>query len=129
MASVMPRGEKMRIVAALLCLSVLISWQAAVYAKDYCPAMPKSENEGDPWYIPESAFTKEAANRALKNLSDEVNGGVKGRDFLVNNDLKMVKGYLYRAYLEEHRRAFGKDDEILLEDFCQFIREEAYVEH
>jgi len=98
-------------------------------AEDYCPPMPKADSERDAWHIPESAFTKEAANKALKNLNDQVNAGAKGRDFLVGNDLKMIKGYLYRAYLEEHKRAFGEDDKELLKEFCRFLREEAFVEH
>ena len=40
-------------------------------AKDYCQPMPKVEKEGDAWYIPESAFTQEAANEALTKLKDD----------------------------------------------------------
>jgi len=119
----------MRILTALACVLVLAFGHVAAFAKDYCPPMPKAAKEGDPWYIPESAFTKEEANKALKNLSNQVNAGVKGRDFLIENDLKMIKGYLYRAYLAEHKKAFGEEDKILREDFCRFIREEAYVAH
>ena len=91
--------------------------------------MPKAEKEGDPWFTPESAFTKEAANKALKELSGQVNTGVTGRDFLIENELKMIKGYLYRAYLAEHEKGFGKEDPLLRADFCRFLSQEAYVAH
>ncbi len=119
----------MKILAAFVCVAILVPGYSAVFAKDYCPPMPKAEKEGDPWYIPESAFTKEAANKALKELSSQVNAGVKGRDFLIENELKMIKGYLYRAYLGEHKKTFGEEDSMLREDFCRFIRDEAYVSH
>jgi len=90
--------------------------------------MSKSDLEAAPWYIPESAFTKEAANTALANLQSQVNGGVAGRDFMVNNDLRMIKGYLYLSYLEEHKKQFGEVDTVLRGQFCSFLKE-AIVEH
>jgi hypothetical protein len=100
-------------------------------AEDYCPPQPKAETEGEGarWYIPESAFTKEAANNALQELSAQVNKGVKGRDFLVENELRMIKGYLYRAYLAEHKKEFGTDDVFLRKEFCAFLRNDAFVSH
>lgn len=88
----------------------------------------------NPWYIPESAFTKEAANKeaankALRVLSNQVSKGVKGKDFLIENELKMVKGYLYLAYLAEHKKEFGKEDMELRNEFCKFLSEEAYISH
>src|SRR6266446_5267795 len=90
---------------------------------------PENEGEGGAWYIPESAFTKEAANKALQNLSTQINKGVKGRDFLIDNDLKMIKGYLFISYLEEHKREFGTNDVSLKNQFCKFLRNEAFVSH
>ena len=49
-------------------LLTLLSLGCAM-AHDYCPAMPKPKKEGGPWYIPESAFTKEAATKAIKDLN------------------------------------------------------------
>ncbi|MBI5007587.1 MAG: hypothetical protein HZB95_10775 [Nitrosomonadales bacterium] len=91
--------------------------------------MPKPKTEEDAWYIPESAFTKKAANEALKELSNQVNNGVKGRDFLIENELKIIKGHLYLAYLAEHKKEFGKEDDDLRDEFCRFLRTEAYVSH
>jgi hypothetical protein len=108
---------------------VMIVGLGSAAAKDYCPKMPEPKKEGDPWYIPEAAFTKEAADKALKDLSAQVDGGVSGRDFEVDNDLKMIKGYLYRAYLAEHQKAFGSEDLNLKREFCDFLKTEAYVEH
>jgi hypothetical protein len=41
----------------------------------------------------------------------------------------MIKGYLYRAYLEEHEKSFGSEDPELKKEFCDFLRTEAYVQH
>jgi len=118
----------MKSLVACCCLAMLVLGHTIAFAKDYCQPMPKAKNEGDPWYISESAFTRKAANEALKELSHQVNTGVKGRDFLIDNELIMVKGYLYRAYLEEHEKAFGKEDTELREEFCKFLNK-AYVSH
>jgi hypothetical protein len=98
-------------------------------AKDYCPRVPEPKVEHDAWYIPEAAFTKQAANKALKELSGQVNDGVSGRDFLIENDLTMIKGYLYRAYLAEHEKAFGSEDSDLKREFCEFLKTKAFVVH
>jgi len=98
-------------------------------AKDYCPRLPEPKKEGAPWYIPEAAFTKEAADKALKDLSAQVNDGVTGRDFLIENDLLMIKGYLYRAYLAEHEKTFGSEDTDLKREFCEFLKTKAITEH
>jgi hypothetical protein len=109
-------------------LLLLLIGQSAV-AADYCPAMPKPEKEGDPWYIPESAFTKEEANKALKELQSQINTDWNGADFVnVENHLKIIKGYLFRLYLDGYRKQFGQDD-ALREEFCRFLREEAFISH
>ena len=95
----------------------------------YCKSMPKAEKEGDAWYIPESAFTKENALKALKELESQINDGVSGRDFMIENELVMIKGHLYLAYLAEYKKEFGEEDVYLKEDFCKFIKNEAYVRH
>jgi len=109
--------------------AILFFVHSAAFAQNYCPPMPKAEKESDPWFIPESAFTQKAANKALKELSAQVNNGVKGKDFLIENDLKMIKGYLYLSYLAEHKREFGTEDKALRDEFCKFISKEAYVSH
>jgi hypothetical protein len=110
-------------------LSLLLIGQSAV-AGDYCPPMPKPQKEGGPWYIPESAFTKEEANRALKELQSQINTEWNGADFInVENRLKMIKGYLFRLYLDGYRKQFGQDDKALKEEFCRFMREQAFISH
>jgi hypothetical protein len=110
-------------------LFVLFLGQAAA-GGDYCPTMPKPEKEGDTWYISESAFTKEEANKALKELQAQINTEWNGADFIyVKNPLKMVKGYLFRVYLDGYKKEFGEDDKSLKEEFCRFIRDEAFVSH
>ncbi len=92
--------------------------------------MPEPVKEGDPWYIPESAFTKEEANKALEALKSQINTDWKGADFPnVENHLKMVKGYLYRVYLDGYKKQSGEDDKMLKSEFCRFLREEAVVSH
>jgi len=115
--------------AATILPAMLLFAHSVVFAKEYCKPMPKAERESDSWYIPESAFTKEAVNEALRELGSQVNNGVARHDFLVDNELKMVKGYLYLAYLAENKKEFGTDDEGLREEFCKFLNEEAYISH
>ena len=98
-------------------------------AKDYCSPQPKAKNESDTWYIPESTFTKAAANKALQNLTSQVNHGVKGLDFMIETDMVMIKGYLYLSYIAEHKKQFGKDDPELIGQFCAFLTKDAYVSH
>lgn len=121
----------MRLATTFYLLAALGLGCCVANAKDYCPPQPKSESEeeGAAWYIPEAAFTKEAANKALQNLSTQINKGVKGRDFLVDNELRMIKGYLFVSYLAEHKREFGTLDVSLRNDFCEFLRNEAFVSH
>jgi hypothetical protein len=111
------------------CVFALILGIGSAAAKDYCPKLPEAKKEGDRWYIPEAAFTKEAADKALKRLSEQIDVGVSGKDFLVNNDLLMIKGYLYRAYLDEHEKTFGSEDLELTKEFCNFLKNDAYVQH
>ncbi len=119
----------MKLLFIAFILSVLLMGQSAI-AGDYCPPMPRPEKEGDPWYIPESAFTKEEANKAIKELQSQVNTEWKGTDFPnVENRLKMIKGYLFRVYLEGYKKRFGHDDKNLKEEFCRFLREEAFISH
>ena len=125
----MPREGTIKSLVAC-CLFLILFLADCVSAADYCPPMKKAEKEGDPWYIPESAFTKEKANKALRELQSQANRGWHGEDWPnVQNQLKMVKGYLFRVYLDGYRKQSGEDDKLLKEEFCKFIREEAFVSH
>ena len=113
-----------------ICLVILVSICSGIAnAKTYCQKMPEAKVEGDMWYIPESEFTKEAANKAIQSLARQVNKSVAGQDFLIENDLKMIKGHLYLRYLAEHKRSFGSDDDTLVDSFCRFLKDEAFVSH
>ena len=48
---------------------------------------------------------------------------------MIENELVLIKGYLYLIHLAEYKKEFGKEDTFLKEDFCRFLREEAYVSH
>jgi hypothetical protein len=112
------------------CFLFVLFLGQSVSATDYCPPMKKAEKEGDPWYIPESAFTRAEANKALGALRSQVNKDWAGADWPnVENHLKMIKGYRFRVYLDGYKKEFGEDDKILREEFCRFIRDEAFVSH
>ena len=119
----------MKKVAAYAILPLLLLSHLVADAKDYCSPQPKAKSESDTWYIPESAFTKAAANKALQNLTTQVNHGVKGLDFMIETDLVMIKGYLYLSYIAQHKKQFGKDDPELIRQFCVFLAKDAYVSH
>ena len=91
--------------------------------------MPKAAKEGDRWNIPEEALTKEEANKAMKELQTLIDKGWAGLDFDVHNPTVRIKGYLYRSYLEEYKKENGEDDKYVKEEFCKFIRNEAFVSH
>ncbi|MGV3629311.1 MAG: hypothetical protein ACO1PN_16660 [Betaproteobacteria bacterium] len=112
--------------ALLVVLAVVAS---PANAGNMCPAMPKPAKEGDAWYIPEAAFTKEEADKATKELQILIEKGWAGRDFDVHNPMVRIKGYLYRSYLEQYKKDNGEDDKYVKEEFCKFIRTEAYVSH
>jgi hypothetical protein len=112
------------------CFLSLLTLAHSAVAADYCPPMPEPVKEGDRWYIPESAFTKEEATKALEELKLQVNSEWDGADFQnVENRLLMIKGYLYRVYLAGYKKQAGEDDKMLKKEFCRFIREEAFVSH
>ena len=86
----------------------------------YCSPVT-SAGEGH-WPIDEVTFTKERARKALESLSKHINQVDTQMDFVaIDNDLLQVKGYLLRAY--------AMDSEIMVQDFCDFIESEAFVQH
>lgn len=85
---------------------------------------PKVISKGESsWPIPESAFTKEAAINALQNIGKYISDGTYGMDALVmDNDFLMIKGYLLKSRV-------NTDMPFVKNDFCNFIKNEAYVQH
>ncbi len=97
-----------------------------LHAGESCPDIKQSGT----WSIPESAFTREEANRALKALDSQVNTAWEGAEWgNVENHLKRIKGYLYKVYLDGYRQEFGTADSPLRERFCKFLENEAFLEH
>ena len=85
-----------------------------------CPAVT-SEGEGH-WPIPETAFTRAEAVKALDSLNEFVRSDEPQADFVaIENHLLFVKGYLFKSYAER-----GAVD---TESFCEFVKDEAYVRH
>lgn len=81
-----------------------------------------SKGEGH-WPIPESAFTQGAAKKATQNLSKYITKGTYGMDTIaIDNDILMIKGYLLKSRVKT-------DMPFVKEDFCDFIKNEAYVQH
>ncbi len=95
------------------------------YAGELCPDIKQSGT----WSIPENAFTREEANRALKALDSRVNEEWGSDWGSVENHLKRIKGYLYKVYLDGYKQEFGTEDPLLTEEFCKFLENEAFIEH
>ena len=114
------------LILSVLAMTVVVGSAAA---KTYCTPMPEPKKESDTWFIPETAFTKEAAAKALKDLNDQVTD-VSGQDLDgADNALIMIKGYLYRAHLAQHEKDFGSEDVELKKEFCEFLKKKAFVHH
>jgi hypothetical protein len=105
-------------------LSALVTH--SLYAGELCPGVKQSGT----WSIPESAFTREEANKALRALEFQVNKRWEGAGWLnIENHLKMVKGYLFKVHLNGYRKKFGEDDAILKDEFCKFLENDGHIEH
>lgn len=82
----------------------------------------KSKGEGS-WPIAELSFTKEAAKKSVEKLKKFISSGTDGMDSEgISNELLMVRGYLLKS-----RVGTGMLGE--KEEFCNFIKNEAYVQH
>ena len=123
--------------AKFLLFIFLVSFTFSVNADEYCPELKTElkapKNEGDPWYIPESAFTAKKANEAIKVLSIEINSNWRGSElWALEDSYKMIRGYIYKQHLAGYKKEFGEKDKEYLDlktDFCNFLRNEAIVSH
>lgn len=100
----------------LLMLTLIVS--PNIYAKDLCPV---SEEIAEDMRIPESYFNKKNATRSMGYLNSVVVDDAKsGEWFSLPNSLKVIKGYVHR------RNALHKTNEGSLEEFCAFMKTEAF---
>lgn len=89
--------------------------------ENICPKVI-SKGEGN-WPIQESAFTKETAKKSLKKLSKFISAGTYGMDSVaIDNELLILRGYLLKSRVKTGM--LGSKEE-----FCRFIKDEAYVQH
>ena len=108
----------MKIIITLL----LITLSSAVFSEETLCKRVESKGEGH-WPLPENAFTKERANKALKTLGKFTKNGSMGTDYVkVENELMFIKGYMLKTFLDPK-------DKVMLKEYCTFIETEAYVKH
>ena len=118
--------KNMKRIFQLLILSWVLA-PAVLFAQG--PVCPGVRVEGSR-AIPETAFTREEAGRSLRILNELTRDGAKGADWdIVENNLKMVKGYLYKVFLDAHKAELGKEDSVLKQQFCEFLKTEAFLQH
>lgn len=86
-----------------------------------CPGVT-STGEGN-WPIKESSFTKKAAITASNKLAQYISNGTQEIDSVViDNDILMIRGYLLKSRVDKN--ILGSKEE-----FCGFIKHQAYVQH
>ena len=100
----------------------------------------KSKGEGN-WPIPEEAFTREKAKEASKDLEELLNrstseflssknsGGLDIGCYVLNRTI-YIKGYALRSEALESA-AIDKEEiaQLIRQDFCNFLKTEAYICH
>ena len=101
---------------------LLISFSHSIYAEKTLCKIAESRGEGH-WPLPEEAFTKERANKALKKLGKFTNQGLMGGDYVnVENELMFIKGYMLKKFTDPK-------DKTMVNMYCSFIENEAHVIH
>ena len=101
---------------------LLITFSLSIYAEETVCKKTESRGEGH-WPLPEKAFTKQRANKALKALEEFTKNGAMSADYVkVENELMFIKGYMLKTFL-------NPKDNSMLKEYCSFIENEAYVKH
>ena len=103
-----------------LLLAILLS-SFATASEDICSKIGGA-SEGN-WPIPESAFTEQAAEKSLAILKQFVSNGTYGLDSVsIDKELIIIRGYLLKSRVSTNMPGTKQE-------FCNFIRKEAYVQH
>ena len=106
----------------IILITTFLLFSITAYCEETLCNKVESRGEGH-WPLPEKAFTKERANKALETLAKFTSNGSTGADFaVVENELMYIKGYLLKSFL-------NSNDKLLLKEYCEFIENEAYVKH
>ena len=101
---------------------LLITLSSSVFSEETLCKVVESRGEGH-WPLPEKAFTKERANKALKALEKFTNHGLMGADYInVENELMFIKGYMLKKFTDPN-------DKTMVNMYCSFIENEAHVIH
>jgi hypothetical protein len=116
-------GVRMKLTVLILSIWILMSSSSVM-------ASCKPEKENGIWWIPEEGFTKSKFNESIDELNKLSLEGTGGRDFIeIENYLVMIRGYLYKDFLASHKKEFGEENKYLMEDFCDFLKTEAFYHH
>lgn len=103
-------------------------WLSLAQAGQLCPvATPQSNSEGE-WRIPEEAITEQAAKQELKKLKQLFGpSGLTAESVAWETSFVIIEGwYLKRQALEAKKRG---EDGLPISDFCDFMKNSAYVRH
>ena len=110
--------KKMKTIISL----IIITFSLNAFGEEALCKKVESRGEGH-WPLPEKAFTKERANKALKKLEKFTNHSLKGADYInVENELMFIKGYMLKKFTIPK-------DKTMVKEYCTFIENEAYVKH
>lgn len=116
----------------LLRLSVVIlaAWLgvSVARAERLCPAVKAPEKSEARWAIPEEAFTGQAAKRELTKLNQLLGAdGLTADSIAWENSFVLIEGwYLKRQALEAKKHG---ENGVPISDFCDFLKNRAYVHH
>ena len=134
----------MRIIIGL----ILMLLSSISFAEEYCTKV-QSSGEGH-WPIPEDEFNIENANTAIEELKKLISAYSPGSSITpdavylneVENHQMMIKGYMLKSMLDKyikkennrtvtenmmeyHKSTVG----YLKEEFCGFVKHDAYIRH
>ncbi len=75
------------------------------------------------WKVPESAFTKKAAEESLEKLKRYTSNGTDGMDSTsFFNEFTIIRGYLLKSRTTTDMSGTKKE-------FCEFLKKDAYIRH
>ena len=123
-ADVRPNVNNLRIIAVLVTLNATF----VAHATPLCPVPPADDSSEAPWRISEETFTESAARQELTKLEALLGPAGLAVDAVAwATSFVYIEGwYLKRQAQEAIARG---EPEPFLSDFCEFMRERAYVRH
>ena len=115
---------RLHLIAILLALTTAVT----AGAESLCPIPSDDENQEGSWRLPEQAFTEAAARDELAKLE-----ALLGPDGLAVDPVAWETSFVYIEgwYFKRMAQAAVQrgEPEPFLSDFCEFMRDRAYVRH